>query len=339
LIRDKKPWSLVSAAALLLGFSSVFIGNYFQLKAVSAETFDGPARQASSQASQYQGYKRDFDQAKTNYATINDRAKRVIGSDRLQSRELWLRALQILSRAIPPRIEGEVRDVSGLTEVNVDAFRATFFPNLGEWFAKIDPGDQQTMSEKDRQQPVNGPGWVFQIRGYTFHNSVRLYVVDSILHNLQSEAMQNDGVSHAFLDDAPIKDDWTPSTAGTTLTFRDLGTKGKANRNEGFTSGSASGSAPRATSSKSEKDESEVPADVDSYLKESQDRNKQAGSQNKIKRTDFLIEFAWRPDYVPPPKAPEGEAGSAGAPGDPGALPGAPAPGGPGAPGVPMGDQ
>lgn len=347
LIRDKKPWSLLAASVLLLGFSSVFMGNYFSLKAVSKEKFDGPANQARSEAGQYQKFDNDFKSALTAYGAVNERAKQVIGAKRLESRELWLRAMQMLSLAIPPRSPVDVRNIADLKEVNIEAVRGVYFMTLGEWFSKLDVEDLQTMAQVDRQAPPGTPGWVFQIRGYTFNQGTRIYIQDSILKNLQSEPLRKLGVSHACLAEFKFNDNWTPSQSGTTLSFRDIAPKGKGSSSRAdtlFGTSSGSNRVVLGTTNTTKKDEEfkELPADMQNYMKTSLDSNKQAGNTNKIQRTDFIIEFAWNPDYKPPEVPPVGTEGAPGtvpgAPGMPGAgmtptPPGVPAPATPGVPG------
>ena len=338
LIRDKKPWSLLAASALLLGFSSVFVGNYFSLKAVSKEKFDGPANQARSEAGQYQKFNNDFKQAKTAYGAVNDRAKLVIGAKRLEARELWLRAMRILSLAIPARAQGEVRNVADLPEINIEAVRGIYFTTLGEWFGKLDADDLQSMYQTDRQQPPGTPGWVFQVRGYTFNKGTRNYLLDSILKNLQSDELRKLGVSHAILADFKFNENWTPAQSGTGLTFRDIAPKGKggAARTD-MTLFGAPGGGNRpivmgpTTGAKKDEEFKLLPVDMRDYMKTSLDRNKQAGNVNKIQRTDFVLEFAWNPDYIPPeapPAATEGVPGTIPDPNAPAVPPGGiPAPG------------
>ncbi len=321
IIRDKKPWSLVAAATLLLGFTTVFIGNYFNLKSVNAETFNGPMQTAMANARQYGTYKTEFETAKTAYSAVNEQAKRAIGATRYKDRDLWLRAMNVISQALPKRSEGDVRDVSNLEEVNIDAVRAVFFPTLGEWFGKIDPQKMISMSAADKQAPPAAPGWVFQIRGYTFNKKVLLYVQDSILRNLQSPEMVKLGISHAYIADLKTTDNWTPSSSSTAISFRDIAPKGKGTSRTDLNLGTASG----ATSTRragvnptTEKDPNKLPDDVKDYLKTSLEANKGDGANSKIQRTEFIIEMAWNPEYVPPPPA-----GPGGLPGDPNAIPGA----------------
>lgn len=315
LIRDKKPWSLVAAASLLLGFSGVFIGNYILLRAVNKETFNTPMQQAMGDASRYGGFKNSFDTAKTQYSAVNEKARRVIGSERIKERDLWLRGMKLLSQALPMRMEGEVREVANLNEVNIQAVRVTYSPGLADWFSKIEPEDQLTLADSDRQAPPDGAGWIFQIAGYTFNDGVKLYVQGSILKNLQSTELRNAGFSHAFIEQLTIKDDWTPSQAGTMLNFRDVAFKpggGSGSSTPTFSLGSTSAGSSASRTSRTNpgqpvKEEFKgIPEDMRKYIDDSVARNRELGSSNKIRRTDFVIEFAWRPDFVPqpPPGAP-----------------------------------
>jgi type IV pilus assembly protein PilM len=337
LVKEKKPWSLVAAAILLLGFTSVFIGNYVNLKSVSAETFNAPMQQAQANARQYATMKTEFETAKTSYASVNDQAKRAIGANRYKDRDLWLRGMNIVSKALPKRTDEEVRDVSTLKEVNIEAVRAVYFPTLSEWFGKIDQQKTISMAPSDRQAPPSAPGWVFQIRGYTFNNGVRLFVQDEILKNLQSPEMKNLGVSHAYIEDLKTIQNWTPSSTSAPVSMRDILPKGKGagGRGDLSLSGSSTYVPPKKTgiSNPSDKNPDKLPEDVRGYLKESLEENKKSGSQSKIERTDFTIEFAWNPDFVPTP--PAGAAGMPGADPNAAGIPGAIPPGAPGAPPAP----
>jgi len=67
MIRDKKPWTLTAAAAVLLGFGAMFLGSFNALSAVKNPQLAGPKGQADSAVTEFKKLQSDFEGAKGEY--------------------------------------------------------------------------------------------------------------------------------------------------------------------------------------------------------------------------------------------------------------------------------
>lgn len=299
LIRDKKPWTLVAAASLLLGFAGYYISNYMVLRTVNKETFESKVKEAQTASSTYTQYKTQFDQAKTKFTQANESGKALIGAERVAQRDLWLKAVRYLSEALPERKPVDPSKISTMEEVNVDAVRAVYFPVLNEWFLdekgprRKEPLD--TMSEEDKTAPPPGPGWVFQIKGYTYNSDQYLFLTKRVLSRFQSPEMKKNGFSHAVLIEYQTKEDWTPSSGPIINQLRQIGPKLKGGSSASYTAPVSIAPAVTPTKQGDER-HSGLPADMKKYMEDSEKKNKSESGSNKITRTDFVIELVWRPD-------------------------------------------
>ena len=319
LIRDKKPWSLAAAAAVLLGFASVFASNYFVLRTVNGESFETAMRGAQQSANEFSGYKRDFDQAKSQYQAANDRGQALIGLTRIEDRDMWLKAMQLVSQALPPRSDVDLRNISSMAEVNVDILRATYLPNLGEWFSGLDRNKArlETMLKQDQEAPPAGAGWVFQLKGHTYNADEFAFLTREVVRRFQSDEMRKNGFSHAVLAEYQTKSDWTPSSGALITQVKELGPRKRGGGSGGVYGASRGFVNPNLTKGTAEERFAGLPADMREYMKSSEERNKQEGSSNKITRTDFVIEFCWRPEAMRQGEAGAPAAGSTPAPAGP----------------------
>jgi type IV pilus assembly protein PilM len=221
LIRAKKPWSLVAAACLMLGFVATFFGNYRLLRAVSSESLAAQSKLADDAAGQFARYKSDFDAAKAKLQSTNASGKQLILLDPDGERLGWIKVFGFINRAIPPRSEQQPGvELDKVDEINVEYIRAAYVPDVKAWFddAQVQAA-ALTMTEEDKKNPPTGPGWVFQVLGYTFHEKYENYVRDTIVSRFQTETMRKDGITHAVVYWTEADENWTPA-AGSPLSKR-----------------------------------------------------------------------------------------------------------------------
>lgn len=211
LVRAKKPWSLAAASAILLGCIALFYGNWRVYHAVHAETFKQPEKQVKDATAQFNAWKNDFESAKGNFQAKKTQGEDLVGADLETKRLGWIKVLKLLNDAVPkrdPNAKDDALDV--VPEVNIEKIHAVYAQDLSGWYTKFNDTQRKYMAPADQAAPPGGAGWIFTMKGHTFHGDESIFVNDSILKNLQSELLRQAGLTHAVLVYAETDRSWTP---------------------------------------------------------------------------------------------------------------------------------
>jgi len=208
MIRNKKPWAVAAAAVLLLGFTLSALGHWRAWgSAKMAGYFQGAVGEAKGAADTAGRYSSEFNDSKTAYeATVAIGEKLTHSSD---GRTEWLRLLKAIDAAVPrdPKsAELPLDQIAKREEIQITQVDCAEVAGLEAWFTgvqnfrpipppkeKPEPGAEgevaaadeapveEAPSEEEAEgqenalppgvEPPSGPGWVFQIRGYHYHNS------------------------------------------------------------------------------------------------------------------------------------------------------------------------
>ena len=90
--------------------------------------------------------------------------------------------------------EATVEDDEGVDELvqtNVESYVAMYTDELEKYFDKLKASPAaknfQDMVAKDRDTSPKGPGWVGEIRGYTYHKDRGNFVIATLLENLKTK--------------------------------------------------------------------------------------------------------------------------------------------------------
>jgi type IV pilus assembly protein PilM len=222
LIREKKPWAVAIAAALLLGCTVNFFGHWRAWNSVAESKF----KQALSQATQAE---RTSSTEKSGYETALDEFKStseigdgLIGN--VDGRLLWLEMMTALNQCLPADpADKRPEDIADRNEIHIRELECEWVPDLATWYQsgiseKIKvmkaseapaPPKVEAQVPPDPSAPVQppaegaaaapdappaedpgptGPGWVIQLRGHHFHNKRSEgvgYVRDTLIKNLR----------------------------------------------------------------------------------------------------------------------------------------------------------
>jgi type IV pilus assembly protein PilM len=218
MIRAKKPWAIAAAASLLLGTSAMTFGEALKYREVSAEPIPSTLKDSESILANVKKWEGQCS-AKESEITANEVAVKSIiaGQD---ERPNWLLLNQYINECLPhvnnlnPKAdkiyhngraeeaqrEYELRLASGLAgdtreepknlgdlvQVSVEAVFPAFTDNLKDYYNNLDQqGKLRDMYELDKGAPApDGPGWVVELRGYTFHQAKQQFVIDALVGNL-----------------------------------------------------------------------------------------------------------------------------------------------------------
>ncbi|MGQ0637584.1 MAG: type IV pilus assembly protein PilM [Planctomycetaceae bacterium] len=198
LVRKKKPWAVATAATLLFGLATSALGYSHVWNTVSPTTFTEGEKKATdfvkkkdSQKSSYEAAVGAFNGTKVNF-------EQLVGGT--AGKTEWLDVYKAMNACLP-RDYGNDRDEPDPTKRNrmrIFSVTATKYADLNEWFTGLDKkakAAKDYMRADDKENPPQGSGYVFTLRGRHFHNSDDFrtsgmpYVRDTLLRNLQKWAI------------------------------------------------------------------------------------------------------------------------------------------------------
>ncbi|MBX9788001.1 MAG: type IV pilus assembly protein PilM [Pirellulales bacterium] len=231
MIRNKKPWALAAAAVLLLGFTLSALGHWRAWGSAKMNGyFQAAVDEAKSTATTAQRYSSEFGESKGAYETTIGIGERLTHSS--DGRTEWLRTMKAINAAVPrdPKSADLPLDrIAEREELQITQIECAEVTGLEAWFggvqrfrplppprAKPEPGaegeevaPEEAPSEEGTEgeefalppgvEAPSGAGWVFQIRGYHYHNSGNpdnegaQYVRKTLLTNLAEMKLQLPG--------------------------------------------------------------------------------------------------------------------------------------------------
>ena len=247
LIRAKKPWALAASALLMLGFSSLYLGEYRVLAKVITPQFKTAVDLAKNTSTRGAAFKTDFDNAKREWHAKDDEGKALVGN--AADRGMWPEFLKTLSAAFPDPVRDfkldsvKPQDQPKLHKlrIHIDAIKPAWRENVAEeWFnaaAGTGPNDlaKTLLHPYDRANPPKAEGgWIVQIVGHHYNpypggdqykipeklpngtlNPARIdygpygYLVKRIMPSLNTPKLRLYGISHVTLAWMVSDKEWT----------------------------------------------------------------------------------------------------------------------------------
>ena len=131
----------------------------------------------------------------------------LVGSSSVPQSEELAESLRRLAfrNGLPVRPDPDFHnDVDRLIRVNIVSVMPLFTNDLKSYVSKAkETGhfNERGMADKEVAKPPDGPGWVVELRGYTYHYDDLLFLVNSIVELLNTKARQQD----AAAKDTPAK--------------------------------------------------------------------------------------------------------------------------------------
>jgi type IV pilus assembly protein PilM len=145
IIRNKKPWILAGAAALLLGLTVQFAAASRALETLSSELYTKSEKTAQGVISYSTDLKSKLTKAKTDFNTIDARGKNLTSN--VEGRITWLELLSAINQLLPvdkDDIAGKKADeVAQQNRIFVSSIDAFSVADISAWFATV----------KDRYHP------------------------------------------------------------------------------------------------------------------------------------------------------------------------------------------
>jgi type IV pilus assembly protein PilM len=308
MIRRKKPWALTAAAILMAGFTSLFFGNWAQLHAVNSEEFKAPEAKAKSAQELKQKKEGEFTKVKGEWTAKKTEGETLTSN--VEKRLEWMELLSLISKALPNNPANvDRKDLASLGEVQITSVGVSYFDELKtEWFDKAmnSPWAKFTVLPLDEKEPPTGDGWVFTLEGYHFNKGTRNYTTAALLDTpngfQQNPILREAGIRAAILLDNTLTQNWIPGSS-VARRARTRTTGGGGASGAGPASGAIRGNAPAGMSTG-------TVTMGGTGMGGSGEGEEEAGSGGRrdsggespvtfapigMARTDFVLEFAWKP--------------------------------------------
>ena len=179
MIRAKKPWALAASALLMLGFSTLFMGEYRLLAKVTNQRFVTAVEEADRVSKQGAENQSNFDTAKGSWEGKNNEGKSLIGN--ATDRGMWPEFLKVLSGYFPDPVLDYKLDPTKPADqpkieklrVHIDAIKPVWREDVAaDWFSdstKLPDNYKDLMHPYDRANAPSGKGWIVQIVGHHYN--------------------------------------------------------------------------------------------------------------------------------------------------------------------------
>jgi type IV pilus assembly protein PilM len=149
LVKEKKPWAVAAAAALLVGTTVNYVAHYSQWESADAEkpAIKNAITQANASSSKASGYKTEQSEIREKFEAIQTIGKNLVSNN--EGRLLWLELTKAVHEALPkpepPKEDdgGELtaaklqEEISKRKELHITKIDCQQFPDLATWFAPL----------------------------------------------------------------------------------------------------------------------------------------------------------------------------------------------------------
>jgi type IV pilus assembly protein PilM len=147
MIRAKKPWAVGAVAAVLVGCSVGFFGNWRAWNSTQDPNLNPAIAAAKSTAGSAQHMQQEYDNAKTELTKVREIGDRITGiNDR---RVLWPEIIETIGQCVPQDVppldwnaEGKNPEqlmalVTGSKRIYIDSLDCEYYTKLEDWFADV----------------------------------------------------------------------------------------------------------------------------------------------------------------------------------------------------------
>jgi type IV pilus assembly protein PilM len=198
-IRRKKPWAVVTAASLLLGYAVSTMGNAISFAKPTSPEFAEAEKQVNDLSGKVGTDKSAYDAETGKFTATGQKLDKLIGGRRdLTWLEMYNAVLDCL-----PRDVGDEQDVTDITQKNmisIESFTAERKADVGEWFTKLGEQSKDKLLKEDKEKAPTGDGYIVTLELLHWHyekdNPLRnhiQYVEDNFLRRLQQLVVEVPG--------------------------------------------------------------------------------------------------------------------------------------------------
>lgn len=202
MVKKKRPWVVATAASMLMGFSLATVGNALSYGTVHTAEFVAAETKAKSFGDEVGKLKGDYEGQEGVYKATDEKLERLIQNRRDIHRwtELYNSVLDCLPRddenADQPPAEINLRNRVSLTGFTTDKVA-----DLSTWYSGLSNQVKEFMTPEDKAAGPTGEGYVVTLTAQHWHHDPRdvvegqgvQYVVATLLKNLKQPTIHRDG--------------------------------------------------------------------------------------------------------------------------------------------------
>jgi type IV pilus assembly protein PilM len=226
LVRSKKPWAVAAAAALLLGTGALALGYRMQHDLYAAEVIKKSMQEDGKKALNLAAEENKLYDEKAK--KIEELKKSINGIVAGQNERVnWLKLNKFINECLPrPDGKNLVGDhqkafwtkggeeayknfmagqsgakndaaaplgdggLENLIQINLETVNALFTEDLSGYFGRLKAACKELdgMPAEDQKTLPSGSGWVVELRGYTYHDQQRKFIVETLVDNIATKA-------------------------------------------------------------------------------------------------------------------------------------------------------
>jgi len=175
-IRRKKPWAVITAAALLVGLSLSTIGYANAWKTVNNKPWDDSLKNSDTLQGKWKGYTSSYDSADGRYNGAKQAGAKLVEGVKDTT---WLEFYKALDECLP-RDEGEALDETDIEKRNrimIETITAKKEEDLAKWHETLEESVILQTEETAKKEygieslaPPEGEGYLFTLTGEHYHH-------------------------------------------------------------------------------------------------------------------------------------------------------------------------
>ncbi len=168
-VRRKKPWAVLTAAALLSGVALSMIFNGRTYSAVHSEPWAEAVSEADALGTKVDGWKSEYEAAEGAFNGVLSEAEALVEG---RHNMLWPEVYKAINECLP-RERGDQKDNTDIklrNRINITSITNEHVADVGEWYKLLLDDQKATMSEQDRQTAPQGEGYIFTLEGEHYHD-------------------------------------------------------------------------------------------------------------------------------------------------------------------------
>ncbi|MFO1023175.1 MAG: type IV pilus assembly protein PilM [Planctomycetales bacterium] len=166
MIRKKKPWAVVGAAAILVGLVTSATGQSLVNNTVSDTRWGAAKTAADAIASSVNKEKAAYEAAKGALQAQQGNGRQLVMS--AEGRDNWTELFKAIDMCIPhpetPQQQAET-DITKKRRMKIYAVTSKPVSEFGGWFGKLQPQQKNDMLEPDKTAAPAGAGYIVTLRG------------------------------------------------------------------------------------------------------------------------------------------------------------------------------